>query len=290
MKNCKLSDFYDDVLMSVDADLAEKYKKGIINNFISYVQRESHSKLLFENNTIFVEENFIDKQYIKDYFKKTKDDLSAKDCAKLALTGAHIPPLEEMSIESITKAILENIKKSPQNAYIKKVHGNINTICVDYATAQDFILNSDIQLLIRKQIEKAEEKNKQNNSTEWIDYLLRNSEIASYEDLDYKDNEVDNPPKRLTKDEKMYLMIKALFDKNFSEFDYQKYEDYLNEMEFLHDNFDFGERFQYLQSIFHSQFYKNEFYHELDHNGLIDALADKVAEKILEKMENNKKQ
>ena len=80
-------------------------------------------------------------------------------------------------------------------------------------------------------------------------------------------------------------MLEALYNSLFSAFDFEKYEKYYDEMTMLDENWDFGERYQELYSIFNSPDYKNQFYNLNPQSGFLDVLAEKIAEKILEKVQ-----
>lgn len=87
----KLSDYFERVLYYVDADLAEKYKNGIIISFIEYVKNVSHDIIQIENDMIYVPDNLITEKFLNEYFKKRKNDISAKDCAYMALERIGFP-------------------------------------------------------------------------------------------------------------------------------------------------------------------------------------------------------
>lgn len=71
-------------------------------------------------------------------------------------------------------------------------------------------------------------------------------------------------------------MVKAIYGKLFTDFNFEKYENYLNEMQLLYDNWDFGKRYQELYDLFHTPNYNFEFYDNVVNDDILDALADKI--------------
>ena len=56
------------ILLGVDADLSNKYEKGILNSFHAYVQRVSKDVIKVNDEKFYVPEDLITDKYIKQYF------------------------------------------------------------------------------------------------------------------------------------------------------------------------------------------------------------------------------
>ncbi|MGN1304812.1 MAG: hypothetical protein ACI4YB_07240 [Oscillospiraceae bacterium] len=288
MKKKKLSDYYEEVLFGIDSDLASEYETGIITNFNAYVLRMSQKTIEVENDIILVPEKLITREYINRYYEKSNHDISAKDCAYMALNSMGVPPIDEMSIKSLEKTIRDIIKGITNKAYIKRVSRTVNTLCVDLATAHQIISHQDVEQKIQKQIQKAESNTIHKDSVAWRAYEFQKDKIAYLDSLEYIDNETEcDSLNTLTVDEKTHLMVKAIFDKLFSDFDFDKYESYKNEMDSLYEDWDFGKRYQELYDIFHTPHYNYEFYKEFIQEDFMDELSDKVVEKLFKKLKNS---
>ncbi len=286
MKKKKLSDYYEEVLFGIDSDLASEYETGIIASFNAYVLRISHNKIAIENGIIFVPEELITRKYINRYYEKSNFDLSAKDCAYMALNSVGVPPIDEMSLDSLEKTIRDVIKGITDKAYVKHVSGTVNTLCVDLTTARQIILHQDVVKKIHKQIKKAESNPIHKDSVAWRAYEFQKEKIAFLDSLDSIDSEECNNINPLTLDDKTHLMVKAIFDKLFSDFDFDKYDAYKIEMDMLYDDWNFGKRYQELYDMFHAPFYNYAFYKEFKQKDFIDELSDIVAEKLFKKLKN----
>lgn len=148
--------YYDRLLINIDEDLLSEFKQGCINNFISYVQRETRKSIRVENEKILVSDTLITDEYIKNYFVIKNCDKNAKDCTRMALEHVGFPPLDEMSVGSLEKKILELMRKEPDNVYIKCIKGKVNTFCVDSNTGYKIVSCMDVVSLIQTQVKKAE--------------------------------------------------------------------------------------------------------------------------------------
>lgn len=287
MNYSKITDYNEKILSSVDADLSDKYEEGILNNFTAYVQRVSRDVIKVVDETLYVPEDLITDEYIKQYFKKSNYDLSIKDCAHMAVSRVGIPPEDEMSIESLEKTIKKVVKEYKSKIYIKRFHGK-NTRCIDWSTAQEILSHQEITDIINFQTQKAERKNTHNNNVERRAYEFEKDKIALLESLNSNNDDCNcSNVTILSTNEKTNLMIQAIYRKLFTEFDFDKYESYLDEMNLLYDAWDFGERYQELYDIFHSPDYKGEFYKINIEDDFLDSLADKIAKKIIKKMGND---
>ena len=283
MKNVNIESFYEKLLANMDQDLAEKHKIGCINNFMQYVKFKSPHAIQENNGKIFVPDSLITDEYLSEYFKKNSYDISVKDCAYLVLNHPDVPPLDEMSVNSLEKTIRDIFQENKDKTYIKRIKGNVNTLCVDYETALKISSHSKVISLVQAQIKKAEKNHK--NTVDWRAYEFQKDKINALSSAISYDNEDECHENRtLSANEKTYLMVKAIFNKMFSDFDFQKFEDYLDEMDSLYDDWDFGKRYQELYDIFHSPHYNYEFYQISNQMDFLDLLADKVAQIILKKI------
>lgn len=278
-----ISTVYDKLLSYIENDL---FKQGCINNFVEYVERESKESIITERDTIYVTDSLISEEYILKYLKKSCCDFDAKDCVHIALNHVGVPPEDELSIESLAKTARAIMKEHKDRIYIKRTNGNVPTFCVDYKTALEVASHPDLVCLINTQTKKAEKKHK--DTVDWRAYEFEKEKINYFDSMSTQRNNDEyyhsNP---LTVDIKTYLMVKAIFNKLFSDFDFEKFEDYKTEMELLYDNWDFGKRYQELYDIFHAPQFNFEFYQEIEKNNLTDVIAEKVAEKIIKKLENH---
>lgn len=295
MKYIDIEEWYAEVLQNIsDPYKADKYRMGIINDFRTYVLRELRDKVRIEEKTIYIPNTLMTLQFVDGYFEKRDFDFSAKDCANMALNHSGIPPKKLMSLESLEKTIREVFDEYKDKVYIKYSKRNANTLCVDWNTACLISSHPDVTNLIQKQIKKTENKtenktDEHSNDVEWRAYKFEKDKIAHIESLSSHDNVCDvYSSAKISEDGEISLVAEAVFRNLFTEFDFDKYEYDLNEMELLYDNGEFGERYQKLYDIFHSPNYNWEYYKLNTDSPLIDALSDKIAEKIIKKLFNKK--
>lgn len=269
-----------------DEDVARGYEEGIKSNFCIYVQRKSPDKIKVEDNVISVQSTIITPDYIKEYYVKSDHDFSAKDCAELALNHAGIPPLDDMSCASLIKMINQIMPQYKGKVYIKYEKGKSPTHCVDYNVARTISEHPDVVNRIMKQTRKAENKGAhKSNDVEWKAYKFAKEKVTSLDALMGNANDSDGyNHKVLSTDEKTYLMVRAIYNALFTDFDFEKYEKFSDEIDLLYDNWDFHERYQELYDIFHSFNYKGEFYQFKPDSGFVELLSDKIAEKIIKKL------
>ena len=283
--------WYDTVLENIiNPFYKNKYKVGIINNFNTYVMNKLSDRVKKDERHISIPESSIDDIFIDEYFIKRDSDYSAKDCAYMYLRHMGIPPIEQMSVESLEKTIRDSFDGYNDKAYIKLSKRNVETVCVDWNTACEISKHPDVENLIQKQIEKAENKeDKQCSNIKWRAYEFEKEKIASLEAMNSSEIEEDavNDAEQ-SEVKKTNLMVEAIFKNLFSEIDFEKYKKDYDEMELLYDNWEFGERYQKLYDTFHAPNYNWEYYKPNMDNPVIDALADKIAERIV-KIMNNKK-
>lgn len=270
------------LLAYFDEDFMYGHEEMCVQNFISYIKKNEDVELKYDNDKILVPEVCSQDKFIYEYLKKTEEDFSAKDCAYIALHRLGVPPIEAMSLGSLEKTVRGLIK---DKAYIKRINGRVNTLCVDKDTARNISSHPDLVVLIEKQIKKAEISHE--NSTAWRAYEFEKKKIAYLDYLSDSDNDDNYTRYLLSDDEKNNLMVKAIYGLFFTDFDFEKYESYYEEMMLLADAWDFGERYQELYDIFSKPNYKYEFYQNTKQDELFEALTDKIAEKILRKIEKN---
>jgi len=286
MKYLDIKERYSVLLSYIDDEQALPYKKGCIKNFLRYIKRKSRESVKIKDNKLYVPDSLITEEYITNYLCKNDHDYDAKDCVHIALNHAGVPPVEELSFESLSRTARDIMKQLKDNVYIKRTKGNATTFCVDYRTALKIASHPDLVRLIDSQTKKAEKSHK--DTVAWRAYEFEKEKIAYLDALDSQASEDEFCHSNLMNtDTKTFLMVKAIFNKFFSDFDFQKYEEYLNEMESLYDDWSFGKRYQELYDIFHSPHFNYEFYQEIKQNDFEDIIADKVAEKIIAKMEND---
>lgn len=281
MKYVDITKCYTTLMTYIDEDFVQGHEENCKNHFLNYIKEKNQNEIKYEGKDILVPEEFFSKQYITEYIKKTDYDFSAKDCAYMALHRLGIPPIEAMSRESLEKLIRELLK---DKAYIKRMNGKNNTLCVDKFTACDIISHPEVVKLIEKQIKKAEVSHK--DTVTWRAYEFENKKIAHLDSLSDVEEAGCYSKHYLAEDEKTNLMVKALYGLFFTDFDFEKYESYQEEMMLLDDAWDFGERYQELYDIFSAPNYKYEFYQKTKQDELFETLADKMAEKIMKKIEN----
>nr|MCR4586091.1 hypothetical protein [Lachnospiraceae bacterium] len=260
------------LLFRVEA-LSDEYKEGIIDNFHAYVEKESKDEISHKNGTIFVPEGLITDEYINIYLNKTEKDYSAKDCAILAIKRFdEFLPISEMSVESLEKCIRNtidnlNLKKK---AYVKRINKK-NVVCVDGNTAKLIIQSREVVEYVQSQAKKAEKRDIHKDEVEWRAYEFAKQKLAR---IDAFDEETDSfGYGSLSNDTKTKLLIEAIYKRMFTVFDFDKYEEYLSEMESLEEDWDFGKRYQELFEIFNSPDYKGEFYKNKNDDVFLDALA-----------------
>lgn len=270
------------LLNYIDDDFLSGHEEMCVQNFLSYIKKNEDIELKYDNDKILVPEDCKQYEFFCEYLKKSDDDYSAKDCAYIALRRVGIPPISAMSLGSLEKTIRELIK---DKSYIKRIKGNINVLCVDINTAHRVATHPDVLMLIEKQIKKAEASH--DNSVDWQAYESQKKKIEYLDCLTDIQNDESYIAHLLSENEKLNLMVKAIYDLFFTEFDFDKYESYYNEMMLLADAWDFGERYQELYEIFSTPNYKYEFYKKNMHDGLLELVSDKIAEKIVKKLNNN---
>lgn len=264
----------------LDDDKVIPYRKNCVRHFLKYVKSKSKRFIKKnDNRQLFVPDTLINDDYIIQYLKKTKLDYDAKDCVHLALNHVGVPPIGELSVESLVRTARDIMKEMKDDVYIKRTKGTSTTFCVNREKASIIASHPKLVSLIDSQILKIDKTHIE--TIEWRAYEFEKEKIAYLDSLDSQESEDEYHSISLTLDFKTHLMIKAVFDKLFTEFDYNKYEEYLNEMEALYDDWDFGERYQELYDILHAKHYKYEFYQENKSNDFIDILADKIAKRII---------
>lgn len=278
----EFSKFFEDVLFHISEKSINDYgKDGTYQHVLNYIRKNNPDKIN-EKGTIISAEIATD-EYITEYLLKDKyNDFSARDCVEMAFVRCKTPHLKGMSVESLEKTVRTEFKKRKGQTYIK-LHNNRNVACVDRTTAEEIIQSAGVRELFQKQIEKAEKK--ADDSVEWRAYEFAKKKMDAIDSRSMEDDANDEYGLILSENNETHLMVKAIFNALFSEFDFEKYEKYQDEMSMLEEDWDFNERFQELYDIFHSPDYKNEFYVVNHQSALLDVLAEKIAEKITIKMQ-----
>lgn len=276
----------EDVVSIIDEDVRKGYEEGIKSNFCTYVQRKSPDMIKVEDNVISVQSTLITNDYITEYFAKSDYDFSAKNCAELALNHVGIPQLDDMSCASLIKIINVIMPQHKDKIYIKYEKGKTPTRCVDYNVAKAISEHPDVVYRIAKQIRKADNRNvHKSNNVEWRAYKFEKEKVSSLDELiDNADGNDGYNHKVLSTNEKEYLMVRAIYNALFTDFDFEKYEKYSDEIDLLYDNWDFHERYQELYDIFHSPNYNGEFYQVKSDSSFMELLSDRIVEKIIKKM------
>ncbi len=281
----------DDTLL-FRLDDCDSYKDGILNHFHDYIKNVSSESITEKNGKLYVEDGLITGDYINEYLKKNPvSDLSAKDCAYLSLKHVGMPPIDEMSIKSLEKFIKSIIEEEYKDkAYCKHAKGNKNVTCVDYKTACEIAFSEDVSMFVGKQIKKAEKKEKHNDEVAWREYEFQKKKLKYLEMLrdSYEEPDDFEAHFRLSNENRTNLMVDAIFRRVFTDFDFEKYESYMDEMNQLYDNWEFGERYQFLYDVFHSPNFNGEFYKLSLDESILDALADKIVEKLNKKIHGEK--
>ena len=282
---------HDNTVLMRLYDLEDNYKTGIINHFHSYINRVSPNSIIERAGNLCVPVGLITTDYINTYLiKENRVDFSSKDCAYLAINRVGIPPEEEMSVESMERFIrtLFNSNDYKKVVYGKHIKGKKNVTCVDWETANKIINSPDVREYIGKQIAKAEKRDKHKDEVAWRAYELEKKKIEYLDSLNSSEDYSDcYTPFVLSKDARTNLMVEAIYNLFYTDFDFEKYESYREEMLLLDADWDFGKRYQDLEDIFSAPDFKGVFYKLKPENAFLDALADKIAEKIIEKSSGN---
>ncbi|MBR4345003.1 MAG: hypothetical protein IKP88_20230 [Lachnospiraceae bacterium] len=279
---------YDETVLTRLYELEENYKTGIKSHFHAYVHYKFPDAVVLneKNEVIRVQDGLINEDFINQYLiKDPRLDFGAKDCAFMAIDHVGIPPEEEMSVESIEKLIRDIMSNDyADKAYGKHVKGKKNVLCVDLKTAMEITSSPKVMEYVHKQIEKAEKREIHKDPVAWKAYELQKKKIEWIESLSSTELDSDcYSPYCLSEEAKRNLIAKAVFNMLYTDFDFDKYESYKEEMSALDADWDFGKRYQELDEIFSSPDYKGEFYIIKSENAFLDVLADKIAEKIIEK-------
>lgn len=286
MSYIDISKLYVNVLFNISEEVLNEYgEEGVQKHLLNYIRRVCPDKIQDVGGKLTVSDELLSEEFITKYIEKdNQQDFSAKDCAVLALVRYIAPPQEYMSIGSLEKKIREIFKEHKDEVYIKRSKGKGNAICVDKSTAEKVIMLPEVSQLIKKQALKAE--NKHEDSVEWRAYEFAKEKLEYLESQSMEDDYNGDSGCVLLENNKTHLMVKAVYNSLFTEFDFEKYQKYQDEINELYEDWDFGERYQELYDIlYNSPDYKNEFYKVNIQSDLLDALADKVADKIVEKMQ-----
>lgn len=286
---------YKSVLLSIDTGEEDKYKTGILEDFRQYVHCVSQEDICIEKGQIFVPKELITPEYIKEYKKKKEGDYSANDIVQCAFRRMGMPPLSELSEESIKTKVREIMNKYYGNKiYIKYTNNNKWTQCVSYKTMELIESNPEfwkyVEYLKKKVDKKISENIPFNNDAEKFRYENEQADIDYAESMNYEDDSLYNNvcSHYASETEQIYLMTKALFSFFFSEFDVDKYNSY-QERYNQHISFhDYDEECKYLSEILASPNFKNEFYHFQLDDVFINAIADKISDKVIEKLQQKK--
>lgn len=277
------SELYDKLLVYIDEAVFDGIGgKGVEKHFRNYLCKTYPDKIRETDEELLVSRELVADRYVKEYLKKSDSDFSAKDCAEIAIWRYKAPSQENMSIASLEKKIREIFKEYSEDIYIKRSSGKGNTLCVDRQTANKIMLHPDVKALIKTQTVKAEKNHE--DTVEWRAYELRKKKMESIDSQDMDDDIKEESRRILTDEKKQFLMMQALYNCLFTEFDFTKYEQMMAEIEMLDENWDFGERYQKLHSILTADNYENQFYKLKSQSAILDVLADKIADKIIEKM------
>jgi hypothetical protein len=286
---------YDYVRNAINLGEKDEYEAGTLENFRQYVQRVSPKDIKIEKDEILVSKELITTDYVAEYKKKTEYDYSARDCVQSAFNRLGMPPLSELSMESITIKVREIMNKYYRNKiYIKYTNNNIWTQCVSYETMELIKSNPEflkyVEYLKKKVDKKISENIPFNNDAEKFRYENEQADIDYAESMNYEDDSLYNNvcSHYASETEQIYLMTKALFSFFFSEFDVDKYNSY-QERYNQHISFhDYDEECKYLSEILASPNFKNEFYHFQLDDVFINAIADKISDKVIEKLQQKK--
>lgn len=289
-----LDEFCEKFLTWFDADLSVKYQNGITQNVVQFIRQNYPSALDSIENPTTVDKKLLGDDFKKEYMKKHPQDLSALDLACKALNHVGIPP-EGMSAESLEKKIREvlDCPKYIEQTYIKHAQGGGNVFCLNCALELEITSHKDVVKLIRKQAVKAEKKYADDvrsgkivpGSAEWEKWEEYKQEKAMIAHEDAWTEEGDTPIDDvcLTRNDKLYYMVKALYSLFFTDFDFASLEADINEYETLDGAKDFGERYQYLNDLLTSPNFNWKYYSKKTENVFLDNLAEKMAEKLSRK-------
>ena len=242
-----------------------------------------------------VSKELITTDYVAEYKKKTDYDYSARDCVQSAFNRLGMPPLSELSMESITMKVREIMNKYYENKiYIKYTNNNIWTQCVSYESMELIKSNPEflkyVEYLKKKVDKKISENIPFNNDAEKFRYESELAYIDCAESMNYEDDSLYNNvcSHYASETEQIYLMTKALFSFFFSEFDVNKYNLYKDKYDQHITSLDFDEECKHICEILDSPNFKNEFYHFRLDDEFINAIADKISDKVIEKLKQKK--
>lgn len=277
-------EFSDKFCWKIKEQFYEKYQSGIKKNLKTWLQEKYPSLIACRNGQLEVDKKLTNNTFGvavgKEYFKKEKQDFTVMDFAynaynPLRYLGAL--PIENMSVESMEKRI-RNIFDSPKyidQVYVKLTEDGKSVTCLSSALLNEIISHKEVHELIEKQ--KA--KNYPITPIQAKRTDLEKARIELLDSLEQDGNEpVDDVP--LTKEDKLYYMVQALFSLFFTDFDFASLEADINEFEALDGAKDFGERYQYLNDLLTSPNFNWKYYSKKTENVFLDNLAEKIAEKL----------
>lgn len=295
MEYVNIKTCYDYVRNAINLGEKDEYEAGTLENFRQYVQRVSPKNIKIENGEIWVSKELITTDYVAEYKKKTEYDYSANDIVQCAFRHMGMPPLSELSGESIKTKVREIMNKYYGNKiYIKYTNNNKWTQCVSYETME--LIKRDpefwkyVESLKKKVDKKISENIPFNNDDEKFRYENEQADIDYFESRNYEDDSLYNNgwSYYASETEQIYLMTKALFSFFFSEFDVDKYNSYQEKYNQLTLSHDYDKECKYLSEILASPNFKNEFYHFQLDDVFINAIADKISDKVIEKLQQKK--
>lgn len=282
--------FVKEVTNDIDVDLLQKFSHGISRDMKRYIRKKYPTAVFKVNKRFHIKEEALKdidiRTFRKEYFKKIEADYSAKDIVEISYRRMGIPPVEAMSPDSLEKSISEllNSPEYKRNVYIRHGKGGKNLRCVDPGTARKIAAEPDVQDLISKQTRKAEKAG--GDSEDWKRYELEKRHIESMNAL-IEMGELQQP--YLSRDEEMFLMVKALYSLFFTDFDIDTYEKDITDLEALESAQDYGKDYQELDRVLKAPNFDWKYY-QVKESSLLDVLADKIAEKILERLTDKKEE
>lgn len=251
----KLDMLSQEVETRIDSYLYFNFKTGIEADLHSYVER-----YIAQNSKAYqrkCDDEEWREEFIEKYLRKTQHDFSAKDIALRSLRHFALPPIEAMSVGSLEKKIRTLMDTDYKDqVYIKTVQGNKAVRCVRIRVADTIERCEEVRTLIDKQIRKAETM--KDGSEAWKQYEREKKYVQMVDALSDTTSE-DYLPK-LTVSDRMYLMVEALFNQFFTNFDFESLQADIDEYNLLDYNLDFGERYQELYELLHSKNFGWKYY------------------------------
>lgn len=288
-------DFLHNIKFQIREEHAKKYENGIEKNVKEYVCKKFSADTVKNNGFICEDEEA--QKYIDDYYKKTEEDYSAKDCAEIALMEVDKVFIEDKSRDHLERKIREVFSNEYRDqVYLKKVK-KFYPVCVKGTVKDQVIKHPAVKEVIERQIKRVIKKDP--DTPEYRQYKLEKMLLEArekiYEEIGEGNGRKENLDSMISgiytmlllHFDEMRLMVKAIYSLLFTDFNFEAYNKDYETVVQLQEEICADDQYKELNRILSARDYEEKYYKISPSSKLLDILADKVVERLKETKTEN---